>query len=389
MSEGGRTDSDRADSDRADDDFSDDELERAVDALIDSATAPGAVFQPIAHLPVVRVVGYEMLSRFTDQPSVGPDRWFAAAARIGREADLSALVVEKALSSRAVLPRHCFLSVNVSPDALLSDRVRSLLECGSLTRMVFELTEHAVVADYDRVAATVAHVRELGGFVAVDDAGAGYASLHHILTLHPDFVKLDGSLVTDLHRDAAKAALVEMFGEFCSRIDAWLIAEGIESPRDLHRLQQLGVPLGQGYLLGRPTESMGGIDPEVSCRTAEVPTSADTVERFVEAGRTAPVGASDSALSVEFGSDPELAAIVLLDARANPTHLAIRHGDHGVARHPAMRVHRSADRREVLRRAMTRPPSTRFDPLVCWDETGRYTGLIPIDRLVSSLATAD
>ena len=362
------------------------ELEHEVDALIESARAPTVVFQPIAHLPQLRLVGYEALSRFSAQRRVGPDQWFAAAARIGREAELSALVLEKALSTRATLPRRTFLSVNVSPEVLLSDHVQRLLERGPLDRMVFELTEHSIVTDYDHVAAAIARVRELGGFVAVDDAGAGYASMHHILTLHPDFVKLDGSLVADLYRDPAKSALVEMFGEFTSRIDAWLIAEGIETPEDLHRLRQLGVPLGQGYLLGRPDEAMNGIDPLLETRTGDLCESRETVAPFIEAGRTAPVDSDDSVLRTMFDANPEIAAIALLDSSTRPISLATRHGDRDILRHNPMRVNRAAGRREVLRRAMTRPLPSRFHPLVCCDENGHYSGMVPIDALISSLA---
>ena len=269
---------------------------------------------------------------------------------------------------------------------LLSNAIQTLLEVGPLDRMVFELTEHAIVTDYDQVAAAIARVRELGGFVAVDDAGAGYASMHHILTLHPDFVKLDGSLVADLHRDPAKSALVEMFGEFTSRIDAWLIAEGIESSDDLHRLRQLGVPLGQGYLLGRPAEAMTGIDPLLKTRTLDLCESRETVAPFIEAGQTASADSDDSVLRTIFDANPEVAAIALLDASGRPIHLAARCGERDVARHNTMRVNRAADRREVLRRAMTRPRHTRFDPLVCCDENGQYIGMVPIDALISSLA---
>jgi EAL domain-containing protein (putative c-di-GMP-specific phosphodiesterase class I) len=98
----------------------------------------------------------------------------------------------------------------------------------------------------------VATVRQAGGRVAVDDAGAGYASLRHILELRPDFVKLDRSLVAAVDRDPAIIAVVQMLGDFTSRLDSWLIAEGIERLEEMDVLASLGVPLGQGYLLGRP-----------------------------------------------------------------------------------------------------------------------------------------
>ena len=363
------------------------DLECAVDALIDRGGAPSLMFQPIAHLPQMNVAGYEVLSRFSCHPGAGPDRWFAAAQRIGREAELSALVLTKALSSRSQLPPRCFLSINISPEALLSDQVERLLGSGPLDRIVFELTEHSVVNDYRTVASAIANIRSLAGFVAVDDAGAGYASLRHILALRPDFVKLDSSLVQDLHRDQAKSALVEMFGEFASRIDAWLVAEGIEERRDLHRLRQLGVPLGQGYLLGRPSESMQALAPEtVDAVPTALAAPTETVAAFVDVGHTAGFDTSDAELRATLDSDSDTPAITLLDCYSRPVRLALRDGSRGVRRDHAMCVLSSSGRHEVLRRAMTRPLKRRFDPLVCCDEAGSYTGLIPIDRLIGALA---
>ncbi|MET0284292.1 MAG: EAL domain-containing protein, partial [Polyangiales bacterium] len=159
------------------------DLERAVDILITARQAPKLVFQPIVDLHRQQVVGYEALSRFAGPPNATPDKWFAAAIRIGRSADLEALVIEHALAARDRLPPNCFLSINVAPEALLSAPVRALLRRRPLARLVFELTEHSVVPDYSVLSRAITDVRDLGGFVAVDDAGAGYASLQHILAL--------------------------------------------------------------------------------------------------------------------------------------------------------------------------------------------------------------
>ncbi|HEY6877198.1 MAG TPA: EAL domain-containing protein, partial [Polyangiales bacterium] len=320
------------------------DLERAVDALVSARQAPSLAFQPIVDLQRQTVVGYEALSRFAGPPHATPDKWFAAAVRIGRSAELEALVIASALQARDQLPPNCFLSINVAPEALLAPHVRALLRRRPLSRLVFELTEHSVVVDYGVLARATAEVRDLGGFIAVDDAGAGYASLQHILALRPDFVKLDRALIAGLQLDEAKAALVEMFGGFTSRIDAWLLAEGIEERDELRRLIQLGVPLGQGYLLGRPAPEMRGIDAKFMS-SVPMPTNAseNPILHFAEVALTASVETSDEMLLASLEAHPARAGVLLLDASSKPVAFAVRAGPLGLARREAMSVLDSTD----------------------------------------------
>jgi EAL domain-containing protein (putative c-di-GMP-specific phosphodiesterase class I) len=166
-------------------------VEEAVKALLDSERGPDLVYQPIVDLKRGEIAGYETLSRFPGPPAAGPDLWFAAARAIGRAAELEVRVLERALAARDALPGDAFLSVNVAPEALVDERMTKTLRRGSLERVVFELTEHTMVNDYALLTQATSEVRSRGGMVAVDDAGAGYAGLTHILALRPDFVKLD------------------------------------------------------------------------------------------------------------------------------------------------------------------------------------------------------
>ena len=122
--------------------------------------------------------------------------------------------------------------------------------------VVLEITEHAEIADY---IAFRAAVTALGSKVrlAVDDAGAGFASLRHILELRPDFVKLDQSLVAGVDGDEARRAMIVGLHHFASATACRLIAEGIETSGERKVLHALGIPLGQGYLLGRPAPVPG------------------------------------------------------------------------------------------------------------------------------------
>ena len=119
-------------------------------------------------------------------------------------------------------------------------------------RLVVELTEHALVEDYERLRALLSRLRSLGVRIAVDDAGSGISSLRHIVTIAPEIVKLDRSLISRLDDDGPRRALGEAMVQFATKIGAVLIAEGIERAEERQACVELGIHFGQGYLLGRP-----------------------------------------------------------------------------------------------------------------------------------------
>lgn len=199
---------------------------------------------------------------------------------------MEATALERGLGLHAQLPQNCFLSLNVSPAWLTSEAVGGLLAAnGSLSRLVLELTEHEAIDDYQSVVAPLAELRDRGARVAIDDAGSGYAGLPWLLALGPDLVKLDRALVADLDRDPAKLALARMFGALTGGMDAWLLAEGIERPAELDALVRHGVPLGQGYVLGRPGPAWGRPSPRSAGESATA-TSCGVVPRSLLLLRT-------------------------------------------------------------------------------------------------------
>jgi hypothetical protein len=274
----------------------------------------------------------------------------------------------------------------VTPRALISPEVAEVLaRQGSLAAVVLEVTEQAEVDDYPTLERVIAGVRAAGGALAVDDAGAGYASLSHILALRPEFVKLDRGLVSGIDRDEAKRAVVESLGTFAGRIDSWLVAEGIEQGAEAAALQALGVPLGQGYGLGRPAPTMGPIDPQVAerLRSTRPPRAPEPgVAPIVEAAPTALRSDGWAGVERALASGPDR-HITILDSRMRPVALLV--GDSATERTP-MRVEAREPITAVARRALTRPPAQRFDPLVCCDGRGRYEGLVKVERLIERLA---
>jgi EAL domain-containing protein (putative c-di-GMP-specific phosphodiesterase class I)/DNA-binding NarL/FixJ family response regulator len=211
------------------------------------------VFQPIVALDSRDVVGYEALSRFSAEPDRGPDEWFAEAHEVGLGAELELLAIRLACDRAHGVPRSLFLAVNVSPATAERPELLDLLASCPVDHVVLEVTEHARVDDYKRFRVAIDRVRQLGASLAVDDAGAGFASLRHILELDAELIKLDGSLTRSLETDPRRRSLASAVIEFGRESGASVLAEHIESELQLIELRRLGVHYGQGYHLGRPS----------------------------------------------------------------------------------------------------------------------------------------
>jgi EAL domain-containing protein (putative c-di-GMP-specific phosphodiesterase class I) len=222
---------------------------REVRDLIAAARVKIAL-QPVVELATGAVVGHEALSRFGGR--VPTDRWFRAAGRHGLGAELERLTLRAALALLPQLPAPGFLAVNVSPAALTDPEVLALLYDSDLSRVVVEITEHEAVADYPEARATLDRLRRFGARIAVDDTGAGFASLRHVLLLQPEVIKLDTSITRDVDTDARQQALVVALMSFAGEVGSEVLAEGVETEEQLQALMAIGVPVGQGWHLGLP-----------------------------------------------------------------------------------------------------------------------------------------
>jgi EAL domain-containing protein (putative c-di-GMP-specific phosphodiesterase class I)/DNA-binding NarL/FixJ family response regulator len=225
-----------------------DRLDRALggDAML-------TLVQPVVDLRDGRPVGHEALTRFTLEPAQAPDAWFAQAASVGRGSELELAAASRALGIVDELPDYGWLSINMSPAVVADGELEPLLPDELSGRVVLEMTEHAPVRDYGRLIDALDRLRERGVRVAVDDAGAGFASLRHIVLVAPDFIKLDMSLCRGIDRDPARRAMARALAGFAAETGSTVIAEGLESDTDVEALRELEVTLGQGYALGRPT----------------------------------------------------------------------------------------------------------------------------------------
>ena len=207
-------------------------------------------FQPIVRMGAApELVGFEALSRF---PEGTPDEWFRSAAETGLTLHLETAAIVAAMQHLGDLPDDAYLSLNVSPASLADADLFALFSALPSDRVVIELTEHLVVQDYDTVNDTLRILRDRGMRVAVDDAGAGFASFRHVVNLAPDFIKLDQSLTRNVHADRARHALASAITTFSTAVGATVVAEGVETEDEMAALLDIGVDFGQGWLFGRP-----------------------------------------------------------------------------------------------------------------------------------------
>jgi EAL domain-containing protein (putative c-di-GMP-specific phosphodiesterase class I) len=200
----------------------------------------------------MRVAGWECLSRFNLEPGRTPDLWFQEASEIGMGLELECHAISTALAGLSVFPPSTYLALNCSPELILSRRLDTLLAGYPGERIVLEITEHAVVEDYRLLQLAMASLRQRGIRVAIDDAGAGYASMRHILQLRPDLIKLDSSLTQGIDLDPQRRAMASALIAFARETGSSIVAEGVETPHELEMLKHLGADKVQGFLLGHP-----------------------------------------------------------------------------------------------------------------------------------------
>lgn len=228
------------------------------DAVLEAIDAgyPQMVFQPILRLADQTFMGAEALARFPAEPFSGPVEWFSWASDCGHRCLLETAAIRNAIRDYEPVWRvktDAVLALNVSAETIIEGDIGEAISGARPDLLILEITEHDQIDNYDALTAALAPLRNRGVRVAVDDAGSGYASLHHVVRLTPDVIKLDISLTKAIDQDRTRIALATAFLEFARQTGSVVVAEGIETPAELAVLTGLGIHLGQGYLLAKPT----------------------------------------------------------------------------------------------------------------------------------------
>lgn len=227
------------------------------------------VFQPIVSLSDGEPLGYEALARGpADSPLHTPAELFAVAARHKLLLALEHVCREAAIQQARMLAPGQQLFLNVTPEVINDPEFRNgrtkqvVLHHGLIPEQVaFEITERTAISDFGNFTRALHHYRRQGYCIAVDDAGAGYSSLQAIAELYPDFIKLDMSIVRDIHNNPFKIAILEALVNLAAAMNSKIIAEGVETEDELITVMKLGVGYAQGYLLARPANPPAPVSP--------------------------------------------------------------------------------------------------------------------------------
>jgi EAL domain-containing protein (putative c-di-GMP-specific phosphodiesterase class I)/DNA-binding NarL/FixJ family response regulator len=210
------------------------------------------VYQPIVDVDTLKPVGYEGLSRFYDARHGGPERWFADAFTVGLGVELEWSAAQTLLPFLDLIPDDTFLAINMSPATVLHVMENELCPPEMCPNIVIELTEHVPIQDYAAVRNALSDMRSQGARLAADDRGTGYAGFRHLVSLAPDIIKLDISLLREFHFKSGQLAITNALVTFADDVGAQVIAEGVEDAGELKLLRDLGVTWAQGYHLGMP-----------------------------------------------------------------------------------------------------------------------------------------
>lgn len=231
------------------------------------------VFQSLVSLSSGQVVGYEVLSRPTTAAGqlLPVEEFFELSTSLGYAVDLDRLIVGKAMGLAHHLNMNVPIFINLHPDSLKDPSIQQSLLPSLQIRVVVEITERGnwsgeIIEPY------VHDYQNLGGSIALDDFGSGYSGLQKLVTVRPNYVKIDRGLIDGCDQSAVKRSLISSVEHIAKSLGFALIAEGIETYDEMATCMRLGVDIGQGFYFSRPTpwEAQSIPDPDLANNVAAV-----------------------------------------------------------------------------------------------------------------------
>ena len=381
----------------------------------------GSQFQPIVDLRDGHVLGYEALIR-------GPKgqirrrfgQMFHAAEKASIAAWFDVACQEQCFAHAAQIGLKKLLFINMDAAGLayfemqersLADRARDVGLAPS--QIVIEITERQAVEEFPRLIQFISDLREEGFKIAIDDAGAGYNSLHTIAEIRPDFVKIDRNLTRNIDVRGERRALLAALVQYARQIGTAILAEGSETREELGTLIDLGVSFGQGYLMGRPADDFRGIHRDIRefIQRRAMQRNQTLLGRMILVGGLTRKGlafAPDTPIATaaqRFAKDESLTSVVIVE-EDRPVGLLMRHqmqnylamtnaagmGDllpdetlEQWMSAPGLLARADTPLNEIARQATTRTGVNLEDDVIVLGPEGKFAGVVPI-RLVLEAA---
>ncbi len=290
--------------------------------------------------------------------------------------------IDAALTASATLPTNTFISVPL-PLALVGDpAVRSRLAAhGQLGGVVLDVTDFSSTLVSEAVPA-LDDYRAAGARIAVGGRDDAQPELGSIVRLRPAIIRLGAAWTRGIDTHASRRAAIEVTGQLAGQLDAWILADAVESAAELRVLAQLGVPLARGPFIGTAGPSWPSIPG--AARTALPPTTRtpDGVLRSLlqQAYTTRHPEAARTVLAETTGFEH----VVVIDEGQRPVAL-LHHAGGRYEPVEVLTVNVDTPVTDVVSRAMARPPECRFSPLCCTDDAGRFVGILRMERLMAHL----
>lgn len=234
------------------------------------------LFQPVVNLKNNQIEHYEALIRMRDKEGelVSPGIFIPVAERMGLIHDIDNWVIRQAAQALHYLPEeksHISLNINLSSHAFhdpgLLHLIKESLEEAQIdaSRITFEITETAAIANYDQTREMIIKLREMGCSFALDDFGVGFNSFSYLKQFPVDYIKIDGSFITNLLNDPIDQTLVKSMVEISKTLGKKTVAEFVESEEVLEMIRAYGIDHAQGYYIGKPGSEFEGVESVSFC----------------------------------------------------------------------------------------------------------------------------
>jgi EAL domain-containing protein (putative c-di-GMP-specific phosphodiesterase class I) len=343
-------------------------------------------YQPIVDVRRGTVAGYQTRAHVVARREGAPDAQTSSTAP-GADPDgtLTASVAVTALAAVPTLPVNTFLTIPIAAHVAATPPVRRvLLGRPSLSGIVLDIVGPAGSASDADTIGVMERYRGLGALISVGGYGAAQPELTSIVRLSPSILRLGRDWVRGIDQSDTKQATVEVIGALAGQLDAWILAEGVCAASELRALASLNVPLAQGPFIGGPQHVWPELELNARAVLPKVTPHSDGVLRnLLQQAYTATDAAAAAAVLPETtGFD----VVVVLDDHQRPLTLLEQGSAAAWDASDVLAINVDTPVNDVVRRAMTRPRMTRFTPLVCTDDAGKFLGILRIERLMDHLA---